>query len=517
MNGFKENIIYLIGILFLGGVLMGCESEVDSLGSHFLEGDRANLSQNQYDVIAYNISNSDTIRADGRISSSLRKDTIVLGGFSENHFGQQFVSFVTQVQLSSYAPDFGTSPEIDSVVLELKPRFEAKSATTTTDENFIWQENNTPAKKQVTTYNAYKYGKNAPILKINIHEVTEFLGSTSDIFYSNKAVSLGQLIGEKDFIGSVSAVKITSDSDNSTLLEREPTIRIPLNKDFFKQKIIEKQGQAVLENMANFIRYFNGIRISVLPTDGYMFKVALPTANAIRIYYKNSVTNNGQTTQTPAQYTLNLNNTNTSFTQVDYNRVGTSVASALSNIDENLGDAQLYVQGMGGSNFVTKIPESVVTELRTKFQNDKIGIISAKFRFHIDENLWNNSYQRPVSLTIMKDLKDTSGKTLYQFLEDMSVFASQSNYRLVRGYDLNQITSYYDVDITQTLKNIIEKNQTNDKFILKLGQYLINSSTGVYLGQNIDNRIYSPERMILVGSKNSSTKKPKLLIDFAQK
>jgi hypothetical protein len=63
-----------------------------------------------------------------------------LGAFDESNFGMQKSSYVTQVRLNSYNPDFGTNAKVDSVVLEMKPLYQTATdsvKTNTVDDNFF--------------------------------------------------------------------------------------------------------------------------------------------------------------------------------------------------------------------------------------------------------------------------------------------------------------------------------------------------------------------------------------------
>ena len=77
------------------------------------------------------------------------------------------------------------------------------------------------------------------IFNIKINELNDFLGLASgDSIMSNRSVAEGNLLGTKVFNGSISAIKITKDSDNSDLYIRDAALRIPLDSTFFQNKII---------------------------------------------------------------------------------------------------------------------------------------------------------------------------------------------------------------------------------------------------------------------------------------
>ncbi|MDL1914097.1 MAG: DUF4270 domain-containing protein [Bergeyella sp.] len=518
MGRFFWVVLFVFMVVFLSG----CKSDSDTLGSQFFPEGVARGATDSYEVVSYNISNNDTIRSDGRISSTVRKDSIALGAFTEPVFGMQKSSFVTQVRLSGYAPNFGKNPKIDSVVLSLYPQYSAAgdSVTTSTDENYIWEGNK--VKKEVKTYPMYKYGK-AKIggrtkMMFNVYEVNDFLGSVSDVLYSNKQVNTGILLGSKVVDGKVNTVNITKASDGSTLVSMtRPSIRIPLDKTFFENKILSKNGQAELSNVANFIRYFKGIKVSVSENDGYIMKLAKPGGKGVDLvmYYTSESTTKGQTKRDKKEFGFDLGGSNVSFSQIEYNRSGTEIASALQSSNEEKGDPRLYVQGMGGPNFGVGIPQAAVEKLRRKFKTDKIAIISAKFRFYSDATSWNSYYEKPKTYTVTQD----NGVGVFKFLEDIKTFAYSPSYKLVKAYAIKENPAYYDISITETLKNIVEKEQTNKKFILKLGDYLINKSSGQigYYGPNIDNRVYTPNRIVLVGTDPSNSRRAKLMVSYAEK
>lgn len=519
-NTKRAIMLLLLGVS--GLALWSCDSDPDDLGAQFFQGNTAEGVKTAYDLVAYNISNSDTIKADGRISSSLRKDTIILGAFQDSQFGLQKASFVSQIRLSSYNPVFGKNAKIDSVVMVLKPQYYTASdsvKTATKDEGFT--HNNVEAKKILKTYPIYKYGRTKlngnTQFTINVNEVNDFLGSINDTYYSNKQVNVGQLIGSATFSGDIKSVEITKDSDNSSLLSIPASMRIALDKDFFKTKILDKEGSPELSNLSNFIRYFKGLKISVAENDGYLMKLGLKNSEII-MYYSYETTSNGTTKTENSKIDFKLDGSNACFSQIEYDRTGAEIAQA--GYNSTNGDAKLYVQGMGGNSFGVRISNQDINTLKGKFKNDKIGILSAKMRFYTDITSWNTKYAKPTSFTVMQDKEDNNGKTLYEFLTELSSLAYKPNFKLVKGENLSQNPAYYDITITETLKKIVESdNQQNYDFIVKLGQYITQpTSSGVsYLGANVDNRLYAPQRVVLVGTDPSNAKRAQLLVTYTKK
>ncbi|MDO5615389.1 MAG: DUF4270 domain-containing protein [Cruoricaptor ignavus] len=511
-----KSILKTSALLFAGSfVLWSCESEVDNLGSQFFDGNTASGTNASYDVVAYNINNNDTVRAD-----ATKLTYATLGAFTESQFGMQKSNFVSQVRLSSYAPTFGTNAVVDSVVLEIKPLVATAtdSVSTTTDENYVYPIGNVEAKKVVTTYPITKYGKSSSTMTLNVYEVDDFLGSSSDAVYSNKTVNVGTLLGTQTISNSVSSVVITKDSDNTELLNRGATIRIPLDKTFFQNKIIDKQGSQELSDVSNFIRYFKGIKVNILENDGYIFSFT-PNDTTIKIYYTKDVTSDGTTTATADNFSITLGSGNARYNQIEYNRTGTPVADILAQTTPNYqnGDTKLYAQGMGGPRIGLRIPAETVAEIRDLYKNQNIGIVSAKIRLYSDASVWDNNYAKPTSFTAGTYSPANNTMNLSTFLQDFTAFAASGLYSLVTAYDLTSNPAYYDISITQTFKNIIEKSADNEDLVLTVGGYELNTTTGAYLGATYTSNAYTPNRIVLVGTDSSNDNRAKLNIIYATK
>ena len=503
-----KNILFIASVSIFGSVfLFNCEPEADRLGEQFFSGAEANVLSR--DVIAYNINNNDTIKSD---ASEIMLAN--LGAFTENNFGMQKASYISQLRLSSYEPDFGTNAVVDSAVLVLKPLYATDSATTNTVEDYEYPDGNVPAKKVTVSYPVMKYGKskingNNTSFNIKVHEVTEFLGGSNESAYSNKNVAINPTaIGSKVFKGTVSSTAITKDSDNSNLWTNDVSLRIKLNSTFFQNKIIAKKGSVHLKDAANFTRYFNGVKISVEENDGYLFSFS-PNNAEIVMYYKYDKTENGTTKRTPAAFIFPMGASNVHIGNYVYSRTDTHSASALSNINTQTGDHKLFVQGMGGPGFGIKLPEATVNELKEKFKNDKIGIMDAKIRVYTDEALWKNNYQKPTGFVFLeKDRKN--------FLPEFSVFNVGEFYNWVQPFDLDKNPAYYDLNITKTLKDIVETNAEHNDFIVNVGSFLTNNKNQL-ISYKADSRAYTPNRVVLVGSEPNNPNRIQLKLIYGTK
>lgn len=473
-------------------MVASCEAEPDELGTQFFQTGTAQGTEVGFDVIAYNVNNNNVLEAD---NDKLTEAT--LGAFDEPNFGMQKSSYVTQVRLSAYDPDFGVNPVVDSVVLQMKPLYytvaDSVQKPTEVDVTYTGE---IPAKKVVTSYPIKKYGKAKRNLTIKVHEVTDFLNSIETNYNSDYQVSTGTELGTKTFDGFVRSVKITKKSDNAELLSRDAALRIPLMASFFQNKIIDKKGSFELKDAASFIRYFKGLRISVDEVDGYIFNFN-PNEITTIIYYKHdkSATDNSKV---DATYTLDLGSSNVHFNQIGYNRPS-AYTTAINNINTNTGDATLYLQGMGGPGAEIVIPQPIIDKLKALYKNDKAGILSAKVRLYTDSDLWKSSYAKPSTFTVLtKDASKSPAE--FSFLKDLIAFQYSGAYKMVNTVDIDKNPAYYEIGITQTIKNIVEKEESNKPIAINVGSFQTSSTTGAFLGVDFTNRAYTPNRIVIVGT-----------------
>ncbi|WP_294246296.1 DUF4270 family protein [uncultured Chryseobacterium sp.] len=511
-----KKAIAICSLVVLGGAMLyNCEPDPDALGEQLFLGDAAQGTEKAFEITTFNILNNDQIRSD----ASKLVEAAPLGAFKEGQFGMQRASYLTQLRLSTYNPDFGTDAVVDSVVLVIKPTFASDSVTTTTlDDNYTYKttaDETVNAKKVVNTYPVTKFGKAKKTLNIHVNEVTTFLKGSSDSVQSNQNFAYdATLLGSKEFKGSISSVLITKDSDGSELFTTAsiPGIRIPLDKTFFQNKIIAKKGQPELQDASNFIRHIKGLRISVAEDDGYLFKFS-PNAMQLIMYYKNGT----GTAKTPATYAFDLGSANTHIGQYEYNRNDSALKSAAIGSESN-SVTKLFVQGMGGPSVGVKFPLQTIQDLRKLKTDNKSAIISAKVRLYIDPS-WKNSYTKPAAFTL---LQRTSNDYNVSFTEDLSAFATLPGFVLIRS-NLTNDRPYYDFVVTQSLKTLVEKQEGNEasgKYLkIDIGAFLTDVNKNL-IGPKITSRSYDTQRVVLVGADATNTtdnNRAQLLVTYGTK
>lgn len=547
-HNLKKTFAMLLLAIFGSALLYNCEPDPDSLGEQLFNGDATQGNEIAYPVIAYNYDNNDSIRSDAsRLISGLNEsgattNVAVLGAFTESQFGMQRASYVTQLRMPVDNYDFnGANPKVDSVVLVVRPPantaantyfFESSdSLKTKTFEKSDFPVDGvaTAVSIEKKTYPVRKYGKIAgsKSMKINVHEVTTFLDANDDSFKrSNKTISTGELLGSGVFDGNISSTSITKKSDNSVVFTGNLGFRMKLsNTDFFQTHILDKKGKPELQDAANFIRYFKGIKISVDETDKYLYQFS-PNDLQLIMYYKYDKTDNGTTTRPQTTLSFNLGGANAHLGLYEYSRSGSSVAAALAASNPAEGDERLFVQGMGGPSVVVKIKDETIAKLKDIFVKDKAGIVSAKIRIYLDPSTWKNTGStEDRRFTLLTNTLDANGKIDYKKL----AFTSD----LTNGLGLYYFKDkpepgYYDFVVTKTVKDLVEgKKETvdgteqpivNKPLVITAGTFAANA-TGTLLGVRNTTRAFDMNRIILTGvdKTNTNPKRIQLMVTYGTK
>lgn len=535
----KRTFAMLLLAVFGSAILYNCEPDPDSLGQQLFDKDAATGNELGLPIIAYNIINNDSIRSDAsRLFATGGSPVAVLGVFNEGQFGMQKASYITQLRLPATF-DFGDKPEVDSVVLVVRT-----PANTANDTYYIADKVNAPGaydkndfpvgtgdeKATVSiekkTYPIFKYGKDGDAfksMKINVNEVTPFLDAGITEFTRSRGtgINTGDLLGSGVFDGNVSSVVINKKSDNTSVFEAKLGFRINLDKTFFQKKILNEKGKPVLQDAANFTRYFNGIKLSVEGNDGYLFQFS-PNDMQLIMYYKSDKTENGTVTRSRSKIEFDLGGNNFHLGQYTYDR-STSVLGKTTFTKE--GDSRIFLQGMGGPSMGVKIPDNVINDLRNQYKNNKAAIMGARIRVYVDmDNTFVNAQSiaadRKFTLTNLPYKEDgTIDYSKFSFTADMN-----AGFPMYYYYAKKEDTpEYYDFVVTKTIKNIVEgKDGTttlaaNDPFLFNLGAFVKNpQNSETLLGARYTTRATDMNRVVLIGSDPANDKnRIKLFVTYS--
>lgn len=292
-------------------IFSSCEKPNEGLGFDSLIGEIPGVDRAEYSIntqtftqdsilVAINY-DAQLLLAQGYLQPKL------LGTYVDPLFGLSKAEFISEMLLEDLNPQFGSAPIVDSVNLYLR----------TIDS----------------------YGDTTRTFNLEVHQLAESL-SRDNAFYSSFSPELGSKLGELiDFTPKPNArFKFKGES----IL---PSFKIPLDKEFFKQQIVD-QGNAFDAFTTNekFRTYFKGIKISVTGSDGSILTLNTNSVNSkILIFFREA-----DTSTTTSQLELNFAQNKTTkpigFSTFKQDYVSYPVAFDTTDVNSEA----LYVQPMGG-------------------------------------------------------------------------------------------------------------------------------------------------------------------------
>ena len=546
---FEALRIPAIVLLFVTSFI-ACDKDFYVLDSSVLGKDNANFDTDNTEtlpIVAYN-------KKLGNVQINNLPSNL-LGFFDDPAYGASTASIVTQITPTSFNPDFGTDPVIDSVVLTI-PYF---SRATGIDENGV----------ETYTISDSLYGRiddngnaAAPV-KLSIYENNYFLRSfnpnnldESQNYYShandpstdnfsqieNSLINFDDHKGSllytvSDFKPNTNAIVLTTGEGEDVSTSRiTPALRLKLDTPFWTTKILDKEGATELSNNNNFQNYFRGlyIKAEAINNDGNMILLNTASTDAqIVIHYSRGESENR--TQSTYNFNLNGNRLNTFINNFDI---------TIPDGDETNGDGTLYLKGGEGSMAVVDLfptnedLNNFIDEYRISIGNGEWLTDNSTGDFilkklineaHIEvfeDNIVNNGvdddfhqYDRIYAYDIKNNIP-TIDYTI-DFTENV---ANPVSSRVVHlGIRQESTTSgkegfNYKIRLTEHLNNILRRDSTNTKIGLVLSTNvnltnnanILNSSDDVTIVPAAS--IISPRGTILHGTNTNDNRKMRLKI-----
>ncbi len=467
----------LVGVILIGILsFSSCKEDFSDIGVEILNGqDIPGGSVDSKTVIAY--SRKLLPVATNAIPS------YQLGIYNDPVYGKSTSNFLTQVQLNDTDPTFAQEEMVGEITLDSVYLYLPYFSTISTQD-------------EVTTYTLDSVFGNQPI-NIKIYESTYFLNAFDPItgleepqkYYSDQqslfeAHLSSLLVDITDFTPSNDGIILTQelneDESNSadTLTRLKPGIRVALDNTFFKEKILDKEGETELFNQNNFIDYFRGIYFKVTSDNdnGTFFLFNTDDANITASYHydipkldenDNPVLDdqgNPVLKTVNKNFTLSLSGVQTNVIE---SNIPSSILSNLASPNTVQGEENLYLKGGDGVISIIELfgPDNdqngvadELDELRTK----NWLINEANLIFYVNQDIVTGGDAEPDRL-FLYDLKNNT--VLEDYSRDITValsanLAIQNHLGILeRGSDENG--EFYKIRITHHISNLINKDSTN--------------------------------------------------------
>ncbi|TXG36944.1 DUF4270 domain-containing protein [Seonamhaeicola maritimus] len=533
-----------IAILLVTSII-ACDKEFYVIESDVLGKDNANFNTKFefLPIISYN-KKLDSIQINNLPSN-------LLGYFDDPEYGPTTASVITQIVPTSFNPDFGKNPVIDSVILNIPYYSKAVSIDEATgNTQYSISDSlygNKDANIRLSVYeNGYFLRDINPD---NLGEPQNYFSHASHGTTDNFARTDNSLINFDDFAGnqikdtvfspSSNAIEtwVISETDTTKTLS-VPAFRAKLDKPFWKTTILDKEGGAELSNSNNFKNYFRGLyfKAEAINNDGNMVLLNFGSADAkITIHYTKEDEDDA-TIKTQATYTFNFLG----------NRLNTFINNyniALTNGNKTDGDDKLYLKGGEGSMAVVELfptPEALndfIDDFRISIgdneylKEETTGdfilsklINEAHLVIYEDEgiNAGGDSDFHKYDRIYAYDVKNNT-PTIDYIIDPTDNAANPLNSKVLHLTQRDTIEKSYKVRLTGLLNNILQRDSTNTKIGLVLSTN-VNATTNVEILNSEDYvtgvpaaTVISPRGTVLHGTNSSnSDKRMKLKLFFTE-
>ncbi|AND63652.1 hypothetical protein AX766_04130 [Flavobacterium covae] len=482
-------------VVLLFGFLLSCDQDYNTLGADLVGDETFTFLAGEDKSSSITINDLDL----GAVQSN-NLSVNHLGLLKNDYFGETTASFVTQLQLATAAPVFGTGIEVDSVVLSV-PYFSTKLSTDVNGKGTYRLDSIYTNTKDYYTdfktdklpaFNLEVFRNNFALNDYDINDITK-----NGKYYSDQESVLDVVVGEK-LNNAANPNENTNFKPNQAEFEKpkvddltqkllpikdnpgnvgerfSPRIRLHLDKSHFENNIIKADSRYLINNNA-FVNYYKGLTFRVSRNEGIMMGLDFKKGD-VTIYYKQDRTDNkGKEMKT---FVLKMTGNNLNILKHNKSAI---YASALSS---NTPTDNLFLKGGQGSIAEIKIDQALIDDLKNKgaLVND------ASLYFTVDPNFVNSL--------------SSSNKSFY-YLNPMRLYlfnAEKTRSLLDYTNDITKLTNVPKKD-KYVHGGILQK--VNDKYMYRIRltdhiNQIINDKTGTYtnvkLGLAIAESIYiTPE------------------------
>ncbi len=527
----STSILLLIVISFIA-----CEQDFSSLGIEIIGGTNFITTNQKYDVTTFN-----------KKVNPVRSDALgvnYLGIYNDAIYGNTSANFVSEITSATLNPNFGENVVLDSVALTI-PYFsvagdsdEDGNATYTLDSIF----GSSPI--NITGYRNNYFLRNFDP-DSNFEEAQKYYsnGATSQMGMVNMSELEGDVLFElMNFVPSLDPIVLLGEENEETGIREEisrgiPAIRVILDRDYWQEAIIDKEGEPELSNAANFKNYFRGVYFKAETVSGDLGTMMLLDFRAsatITLYYTRdgAINDTGEDPEREqTTYILNFNAGNrVNFMDNVYN-------FPLNDGDDINGDEKLYIKGGVGSVAVINLfngdengesaefnsfkEEFVETNADGEFVSSKRLVNEANLVFYVDQATMAGA-EEPDRIYLY-DI-DNKRPVLDYFLDPTTNNFSPKDSKTFHLQPLERVDDdpdgagiRYKFRITEHVNNLLLRDSTNIKLGIAISgninlengnnQYDVITDELNLLDKIPTSSIISPRGTVLIGSNTAEEDK----------
>lgn len=557
LNKMLKQAAMVLGLALL---IISCEDEFGSIGTSIVGEVNFDTELAQdLKIAAYSRNYADASGFNGVQTSGTSVG--VVGFYKDPTYGSTTSSLLTQVALSSTDPDFGDETEIDSVVFSLP--YYSTLEETDTDGNSTYSLDSifgiTPGQMKLSVYRSNFFlnsldpaedFESSAIYYSN--EISEFQGVEGDLLFEVRDESANGTQAE-GFVPDASEIVLTTpnlddagDPDGTNEVDRlSPRIRLSYTNgnagdaavlDYWKQAIIDQEGQGTLLNQNTVNDYFRGLYLKAEAIDDKGSAILFDVANLnVTIYYsfinEDSTVDDSGEEVTTGTGNISLRSSGVRAIAYENDFSQSPIGSTSFNESQNLidGEENLYLKGGDGSIALIDLfgadeDDNGIADQLEALRSCNIIVNEANLQFYVqqDELSTGSSGELEPERIFIYDYENNA--TLLDALIDNTtgddgVVDTRTNHlgRLSREIDgdLSSNGVSYRIRLTQHINNIIKNDSTNVRLALSVSQNvtidntaLIGGTGGVEDGQRVPfSGVISPEGTILHGTASSDEEK----------
>ncbi len=396
----------LASLLILIFLVYSCKKDPYQVGINLLPpSDTLNVkTSDTASFVAYSVL-QDTVRTDETALS-------ILGSLMDPVFGSTTASFYMQYWLSEEAPDFGTNPGLDSIVLRI------------------------PYGKI--------YGDTNALQTLKIYELSENIYYDSSYYSNRSAETYGVPLANYTFKPA------PKDSVTVGGVKLPPHIRINLNNltKYFGNKLLNAPATSLSTNV-NFLEFMKGLYIeSARAQSGGALLSFDPTSTLSNIvmYYHNATTDSLQFSFLGVPHSARFNH----FDHNHYLNAEPELRQQVLQHDTTLGKNNLYIQGLSGVRVRLRLPF-----INNFMKSGKIAVNSAVLTIKNAET--DTTLQPPVKLTLV----------LVDSAERVGFLIDENEGTLYFGGSYNTSARTYKFRITRHMQQILDgKIKNYDMYLM---------------------------------------------------
>ncbi|MFV0566341.1 MAG: DUF4270 domain-containing protein [Flavobacteriaceae bacterium] len=444
----------------------------------------------------------------------------LLGVYNDPAYGQTTANIVAQIAPSSFDPDFGDNPEIDSVVLTIPYYYRTVTDSTYTISDSLYGDGESPIKLSIFENKYFLRDFNPADGGSQYYYSDAESASETNSIVSNGTTNIdfdsfkGDLIySNENFVPSPDRITLNTYDDEDEIASTEylaPSFRDTLSRAFWKAAIIDKQDDVVLSNSSNFLNYFRGLYLKTEASTygGNMILLNLASTSAnIVIYYSKDSSTEGERTQ--STYTL-------TFSGYKLNTFSNTYTQTLADGNPTDGDELLYLKGgegaigivdlfTGQAEYNGEYIDAIDAFKKTYRQTDKNGnyitdengnfklkrlindaVLTVYEYDQLNTGSYGSNYHRYDRLYAY-DVKNNAPTTDYTAYSSVSANTSYPlNSMLLTLSQRDTLNAKYKVRLTYHLNNILVRDSTNTKIGLTLSTNVNQTTMSRLLDDNGD-------------------------------